>query len=179
MFVKESIWYTIKVLILMVLISVIAVFISSTIILYYGYGQIRTVGEVMQSELSKNNTIYLSSYITGDASTPQLVGFSKQLQDINAKTDGMYKFKGIRVKNADGSVITLLTIDEAEDGTQTVNFNEDAVGAYGDFRTIELLYDVTFSYILPTSAQISSIERFENVSTVHFDFVAPCLRYLK
>lgn len=180
MSVKNSIAFVLKVLFSTVLLATAIIFVGSAVVIFYAYGQVKTVGENMQAEVSRNNTLYTYSYVSDNGTTADLAGFAKQLYEIAERTNGVYKFNGIVITNADGTKSELLTLTYDDDGAYEVRYTEDAVGEYGDFRTIELYYDITWTFMIPRGTNADSMQWVSNTAEgSHFDFVAPCLRYLK
>lgn len=179
MSVKNTIWAVAKVILCTALLAILITMGATVIIVFSVYTQIKSVGENMQMELTKNNTLYLASYVTESDSGKQLTGFAAQLQEIANRSAGAYTFKGICIVNADATRIELVTITDAETGE--FDYKKDIVGAYGDFRTIQLVFDMKTSVMLPQNGpNVKGLqtEVFETEG-VTFEFVAPCLRYLK
>ena len=180
MSVRESIAFVLKVLFGTILLATAIIFVGSAVLIFYTYGQVKTIGENIQAEISRNNTLYAYSYVDTTGSEDVLVGFAAQLQDIAERSNGIYRFNGISVKNADGSVSDLVKLTYDDNDAYTVESHEDAVGAYGDFRTVQLYFDVTWTFMLPRGTGVDSMQWVSNTAEgTHFDFVAPCLRYLK
>ena len=179
MSVKNSLWAVAKVIIGTALLAIIITLVGTCVVVFSGYSQIKSVGENMQMELTKNNTLYTASYVSERDTGDQLAGFAAQLQDIANRSAGAYTFKGIRIVNADDTVTELVTIQNTETGE--FNYNQDIVGAYGDFRTIQLVFDIHTSVMLPqgSPAVKNLTEHVTTSEDVAFEFVAPCLRYLK
>lgn len=177
MSVKNTIWFVGKIIICLALSALLITMAATVFIVFTSYSRIRAVGENMQMELTKNNTLYTASYAINNGTADELVGFSAQLQRIAEQSDGTYEFKGISIINEDGSVNTLLEIIDPETGEFT--YEKDLVGAYGDFRTIQLNFVQNTSVMFPQNAAVNTWVEEVFTQDVSFSFVAPCLRYLK
>lgn len=163
-----------------VIVATAIIFVGSAVLIFYTYGQVRAIGENIQAEVSRNNTLYTYSYVDTTGSEDVLVGFAAQLQDIAERSNGIYKFNGISITNNDGTVSEILKLTYDDNGEYIVTSHEDAVGAYGDFRTVQLYFDITWTFMLPKGTNADSMQWISNTAEgAHFEFVAPCLRYLK
>lgn len=180
MSVQNTLWTVAKILIFTALLALVLSVAGTCIVVFGTYTRIKSVGEVMQMELTRNNTLYEHSYYTMDSTTgkPVSTGFAAQLQQIANNSHNCFVFKGINVVNNDGTPVQVLRVLNTDTGEITCT--KDDVGCYGDFRKIQLVFDIKTTVMFPQGVSYNQlIEHITTIEDVAFEFTAPCLRYLK
>lgn len=162
-----------KVLALTLLVVVGINTLASFITLKTTTDRLMSVGEIMEFEMARNNSIYVESYRYED----ELSGFAAQLKEISDKSNGMFTFMGIDTVDSDGTVHELVKL--ADPATGIYSFSTDSVGKYGEFKTIRLRFQVHFTSYLIQGPRAVTVVTADTESEQVFEFSCPCLRYLK
>lgn len=193
-----------KVLILSVLLMCAFSVGTNLYIIFSTTSQIDSIGSAMKSELAKNNMLLYESVYGQDGTGGE---FAKQLMNVTGgqsrsdRTTASQETAGQNITNAyylkrvdiyDPTSNTRHTLFKVEDDgsisttyTSSDLYYSDTIfqGNYGDFRTIEVTYDVVLDWVLPGMKEqgkgVTNVQHRAKAVEQTFSYTTPCLRYLK
>lgn len=192
-----------KVLVISVFLMAAISFGVSMFTIFTTQQKIDTVGNAMKTELSKNNVILYESLWTGDTTGGTPGPFLAQLSAIEETTrsNGNRTFVLTSIEICDykdgavddASAITVLETKNTDfSEVPEYNFlqNKDAyyntcTGDYGEFKVLRFNYAISYDVFLPPGASDDSargvvdLEAHRYKFAQSFDYVVPCLRYMK
>lgn len=171
-----------KIVICSILLMCVCATSVNLYIVFATNSKVNAVGQSMQTELSRNNSILYSS----------MTEFAKELEAIDNKSKGVYRLSKIEFVNDSTATPTSVILYEntaakdSETSTLQALFTDEAsylssgcMGNYGEFRTIRLTYELNFEIFAWGNGGTVAVKPIALKSNYVVDFKTPCLRYMK